>query len=128
MKEGTDIQSSLTGVDREQSDQEKSVEKDSGKDRIEEEKDCEDKEADGMETADEGLPPSKGSGDESEEESEEQKEHSDANNNSLGTPQDCQDNFIDIPDLPAQVGFSVTETESSVCLSEKKTIIACYCL
>uniref|UniRef100_UPI003AAAA778 pecanex-like protein 2 isoform X6 n=1 Tax=Centroberyx gerrardi TaxID=166262 RepID=UPI003AAAA778 len=46
-------------------------------------------------TADEGLPPSKGSEGESGEESEGQKEPSDANNNSLETPQDPQDDLTD---------------------------------
>lgn len=99
VKEGVDIQSS----DREQSEQERTPEKDSEKDRIE---DFEDKETVDRETADEGLPPSKGSGDESEEDSEGQKESPDANNNSLETPQDCQDEFIDIPEPPAQVSLT----------------------
>uniref|UniRef100_A0A671YTK3 Pecanex-like protein n=1 Tax=Sparus aurata TaxID=8175 RepID=A0A671YTK3_SPAAU len=80
------------------------------RDRIEEEKDCEDKEDEDRETADEGLPPSKGSEDESEEESEEQKETPDANNNSLETPQEHQEDFIDVPDPHAQVGLTDIET------------------
>ena len=95
VKEGADIQ---RGIGGEQSEQEKTPEKDSQQQQ-------EDKEAADRETADEGLPPSKGSGDESEEESEGQKESPDANNNSLETPQDCQDEFIDIPEPPAQVGM-----------------------
>lgn len=112
VKEGVDIQSSLTGTDREQSEQERTAEKDSDQDRIEKEKDCEDKDKETVdrETADEGLPPSKGSEEESEEESEEQKEPSDANNNSLETSQDHQEDFIDIPEPPAQVGLTDVET------------------
>uniref|UniRef100_A0A8C2ZR15 Pecanex-like protein n=1 Tax=Cyclopterus lumpus TaxID=8103 RepID=A0A8C2ZR15_CYCLU len=98
VKEGVDIQSSLT--DREQSELERTTEKEP--DRIE---DWEEKDGADRETADEGLPPSKGSGDESEEENEGRKEPPDANNNSLGTPQDHQFDFIDTPDSPAQVGF-----------------------
>ena len=110
VKEGVDAQSSVTGTDREQSEQDRTTEKDSERDRIEEEKDCEDKEDEDRETADEGLPPSKGSEDESEEESEEQKETPDANNNSLETPQEHQEDFIDVPDPPAQVGLTDIET------------------
>lgn len=100
VKEGADaVQSSLAG---EQSEQERTAEKDSEQDRVEE-KDCEDKEMADRETADEGLPPSKGSEDESEEDSEDKKEPSDANNNSLETPNDHQDELIDIPETPAQV-------------------------
>lgn len=110
VKEGADAQSSVMGTDREQSEQERTTEKDSERDRIEEEKDCEDKEDEDRETADEGLPPSKGSEDESEEESEEQKETPDANNNSLETPQEHQEDFIDVPDPHAQVGLTDIET------------------
>lgn len=101
VKEGVDNQSS----EREKSEQERTTEKDSEQDKIEKEKDFEDKEAADRETADEGLPPSKGSEDESEEESEGQKEPPDANNNSLETPQDHQDDLIDIPEASAQVGL-----------------------
>ncbi|XP_029377036.1 pecanex-like protein 2 [Echeneis naucrates] len=100
LHEGMDVQSSLMGTDRVQADQERTAEKDSVQDRTED-KDCEEI-ADG-ETADEGLPSSKGSEDESEEESEGQKEVSDANNNSLETPKDSQDDFVDAPEPPAQV-------------------------
>lgn len=102
VKEGMEIQSSLAGTNREQSEQERPTEKDSEQDRLE---DCEDKDAADRETADEGLPPSKGSEDESEEEGEGLKESPDANNNSLETSQDRQDDFIDIPEPPAQVGL-----------------------
>ena len=105
VKEGVDIQSSLTGTDREQSEQGRTAEKDSEQGRIEG-KDCEDKETVDRETADEGLPPSKGSEIESEEESEGQKEHSDANNNSLEIPEDRRDDFVAIPEPPAQVGLT----------------------
>lgn len=100
-KEGIDAESSLPGTDRE----ERTSEKDSEQHRIQE-KDCEDKETADGETADEGLPPSKGSEDESEDESEGQNEASDATINPLETPQDCQDDFIDIPDPTAQVGLT----------------------
>lgn len=105
VKEGTDVQISLTGTDREQSEQERTAEKDSEQGRIEKEEDSNDKKSADRDTADEGFPPSKGSEDESEEESEGQKEPSDANNNSLETPQDCQEDFIDILEPAAQVGL-----------------------
>lgn len=105
VNEGVDIQTSVD--EREISEQERTTGTDSERHRREEEKDCEDKEASDRETADEGLPLSKGSGDENEEESEGQKEPPDANNNSLETPQDCRDDFIDIPEPPAQVGLIV---------------------
>lgn len=54
-------------------------------------------------TADEGLPPSNGSEDESEEGCEELKEPSDANNNSIEVKDCSQDEAIDIPEAPAQV-------------------------
>uniref|UniRef100_A0A7N9AXR8 Pecanex-like protein n=1 Tax=Mastacembelus armatus TaxID=205130 RepID=A0A7N9AXR8_9TELE len=106
---GTDR--SVEGIDREQSEQEGTAEKDSEQHRIED-KDFNDKEIAEREIADEGLPPSKGSENESEEESEGQKEPSDANINSLETPQDCQDDFINNPrpaarvDLPLQTGVN----------------------
>lgn len=100
--EGVDIQNSLAVDEREISEQEPTTVRDSEQDRREEEKDCEDKEAADRETADEGLPLSRGSEDENDEESERQKN---ANNNSPETPQDCQDDFIDIPEPPAQVGL-----------------------
>ncbi|XP_042358651.1 pecanex-like protein 2 [Plectropomus leopardus] len=112
-KEGIDVQSSLTGTDREKLEQERKTEKDSEQDRIE---DCEDKETADRETADEGLPPSKGSEDESEEESEEQKEPSDANNNTLETP---QDDFIDIPESPAQA----EPVEETFCSDEIEVVL-----
>lgn len=102
VKEGIDIKGSLTGTDKEQSEQERTAEKESEQDRIEE-KDSEDKETADREIADEGLPSSKGSEDESEEESEGHKEPSDANNNSLETPHEDQEHVIDIPELPTQV-------------------------
>ncbi|XP_073337341.1 pecanex-like protein 2 [Pagrus major] len=119
VKEGADAQSSVTGTDREQSEQERTTDKDSERDRIEEEEDCEDKEAEDGETADEGLPPSKGSEDESEEESEEQKETPDANNNSLETPQEHQEDLIDIPDPPAQV----EPVEETYCSDEIEVVL-----
>uniref|UniRef100_A0AAX7TZ99 Pecanex-like protein n=1 Tax=Astatotilapia calliptera TaxID=8154 RepID=A0AAX7TZ99_ASTCA len=90
VKEGIDIKGSLTGINKEQSEQERTAEKESEQDRIEE-KDSEDKETADREIADEGFPSSKGSEDESEEESEGHKQASDANNNSLETPHEDQD-------------------------------------
>lgn len=101
VKEGIDLESSLSRTDRE----ERTAEKDSEQHRIEE-KEFEDKDTADRETADEGLPPSKGSEDESEEESEAQNGPSDATINPLDTPQDCQDDSIDIPE-PAQVGLTL---------------------
>ncbi|KAG7228569.1 hypothetical protein INR49_007743 [Caranx melampygus] len=118
VKEGADVQSSLTGTDREQSEQERTAEKDSEQDRVQE-KDCEDKETADRETADEGLPPSKGSEDESEEESEGKKEPSDANNNSLETPNDHQDELIDIPEAPAQA----EPPEETYCSDEIEVVL-----
>lgn len=122
VKEEMDIQRSLTETEREQerttekdSEQDRTIEKDSEQDRKE---DCEHKETADRETADEGLPPSKGSEDESEEESEGQKEPPDANNNSLETPQDRQDDSIDIPELPAQIGLTDIETGVSCYVTE----------
>ncbi|XP_068423984.1 pecanex-like protein 2 isoform X2 [Clinocottus analis] len=112
VKEGVDIQSSLT--DREQSEQVRTREK--GKDRIE---DREEKDSADRETADEGLPPSKGSEDESEEENEGQKEPPDANNNSLGTPQDHQFDFIDTSDSPSQV----EPVEETYCSDEIEVVL-----
>lgn len=112
VKEGVDIQSCLTGTDREQAEQDRTTEKDSEQHRTEKEEDCEDKEAADREAADEGLPPSKGSEDESEEESEGQKEPPDANNNLPETPQDLQDEFIDIPEPPAQVSLVDNKMEA----------------
>uniref|UniRef100_UPI003AAB9D34 pecanex-like protein 2 isoform X1 n=1 Tax=Centroberyx gerrardi TaxID=166262 RepID=UPI003AAB9D34 len=91
VREGTDIQSSLIGLNTEQSEQDRTAEKDS-----------DDKDTADRDTADEGLPPSKGSEGESGEESEGQKEPSDANNNSLETPQDPQDDLTDVPQPPTQ--------------------------
>ncbi|XP_044070859.1 pecanex-like protein 1 isoform X2 [Siniperca chuatsi] len=119
VKEGVDIQSSLMGTDREQSEQERTTEKDSEHDRMEEEKGCEDKDTADRETADEGLPPSKGSEDQSEEESEGQKEPPDANNNSLETPQDRQDDFIDIPEPSAQA----EPVEETYCSDEIEVVL-----
>lgn len=102
VKEGIDIKGSLTGINKEQSEQERTAEKESEQDRIEE-KDSEDKETADREIADEGFPSSKGSEDESEEESEGHKQASDANNNSLETPHEDQEHVIEIPEPPTQV-------------------------
>lgn len=66
----------------------------------------EDDQAAGEEMAEEGLPLSKGSDDEAEEESEGRQEPPDANNNSMETPQNCQDNFITIPEITEQVSVN----------------------
>lgn len=71
--------------------------------RVVEEEDGEGDEAAGGETADEGLPLSKGGDDVAEQESERLKEPPDANNNSMETPQNCQENFITIPEITEQV-------------------------
>lgn len=71
--------------------------------RVVEEEDGEGGEAAGEETAEEGLPLSKGSDDVAEQESERRKEPPDANNNSMETPQNCQENFITIPEITEQV-------------------------
>ncbi|XP_030604547.1 pecanex-like protein 1 [Archocentrus centrarchus] len=115
-KEGIDIKSSLTEID--QSEQERTAEKDSEQDRIEE-KDSEDKETADMEIADEGLPPSKGSEDESEEECEGHKEPSDANNNSLETPREDQEHIIDIPESPVQA----EPVEETYCSDEIEVVL-----
>lgn len=112
--EEVDFQSSLNGG---QSEQEGAVEKDTEQEMVEE-KDCEDKETEDRDMIDEGLPPSKGSEDESEEESEELKEPSDTNHNSLETPQEDQDEFIDIPEALAQVGHA--DLDKGLCLTGKK--------
>lgn len=102
VKEGTDLENSLPGTDGE----ERTTEKESEQHRTEE-KDVEDKETADRETADEGLPPSKGSEDESEEESEVQNERSDDTINPLDSPQDCQEDFIDMPEPTPQVGLTL---------------------
>lgn len=74
--------------------QERTEEKDSEQDGTAE-KDCEDK--------DEGLPPSNGSESEGEEGTEGQKEPSDANNNSIETQREGEDECIVVPEASAQV-------------------------
>lgn len=69
----------------------------------EEGKDGQDDQAAGEETADEGLALSKGSDDGAEQEREDRKEPADANNNSMETPQSCQENFITIPEITEHV-------------------------
>uniref|UniRef100_A0A1A7WWY0 Pecanex-like protein n=2 Tax=Iconisemion striatum TaxID=60296 RepID=A0A1A7WWY0_9TELE len=88
--EGVDVQNSSAGK-TDQSEERRESEKDLEQDRTEEKED--------KETGDEGLPPSRGSEDESES-SKDSKESSDANNNSLDSPKDDQDEFIDIPEFP----------------------------
>ncbi|XP_026209574.1 pecanex-like protein 1 [Anabas testudineus] len=111
-KEVIDVESSLPGTDRE----ERTAEKNSEQHRIE---DCEDKETADGETADEGLPPSKGSEDESEEESDVQNEPSDATINPLETPQDYQDDFIDVQEPAAQV----EAVEETYCSDEIEVVL-----
>ncbi|MEQ2212903.1 hypothetical protein XENOCAPTIV_006653, partial [Xenoophorus captivus] len=111
--EGRDVQKSLIGKGGDQSEEERSLEKDLKQD-TREEKESEYKEAADRETVDEGLPASKGREDESEEGSEGPKENSDANNNSLETPKDDLDVFIDTPESPAQVG-STAEERAACC-------------
>ncbi|XP_029927221.1 pecanex-like protein 1 [Myripristis murdjan] len=91
LTEGTAVQSPLIGPDREQSEQERTAEKDG-----------DDKDTADRDTADEGLPPSKGSEGDSGAENEDQKEPSDANNNSLEAPQAHQDDPVDVPQTPTQ--------------------------
>lgn len=112
VKEGTDIQSPLS--DREPSERERTAEKVSQQDRIEE-TDCGDKETADRDTADEGLPPSKGSEEESED-SDGQREPADDNNNSLETPKDSQDDCINVSESPAQVGLADKKLMSTVVL------------
>lgn len=120
VKEGIDIKGPLTGINKEQSEQDRTAEKESEQDRIEE-KDSEDKETADREIADEGLPSSKGSEDESEEESEEEseghKEPSDANNNSLEAPHGDQEHVIDIPEPPTQA------VEETYCSDEIEVVL-----
>lgn len=71
--------------------------------RVVEQEVGEDDQSAGEELADESLSLSKGSDDEAEEESGGRKEPPDANNNSMETPQNCQDNFITIPEITEQV-------------------------
>lgn len=71
--------------------------------RVEEENDGKDDQAAGWETADEGLALSKGSDGGAEQEREDGKEPADANNNSMETPQNCQENFITIPEISEHV-------------------------
>lgn len=105
--EGVDIQTYSLSINRDRSEEGKIPEKDSELERTEEtefvNKDTEDRE-----TADEGLPPSNGSGDESEEGSGGEKEPSDANN-SLETLKHDQDEFIDIPESSGQVSCANTK-------------------
>lgn len=103
---------------KEPSEPECTADKVSELDRTEEKK-WEDNETGDMETADEGLPPSKESGEDSEEEDEEeeesdgQKELPDDNNNSLEISMENRENFVEIPELPLQVGG--VEADVNVC-------------
>ncbi|MEQ2187585.1 hypothetical protein GOODEAATRI_006216, partial [Goodea atripinnis] len=117
--EGRDVQKSLIGKGGDQSEEERSLEKDLKQD-TRKEKESEYKEAADRETVDEGLPASKGREDESEEGSEGPKENSDANNNSLETPKDDLDVFIDTPESPAQV---LLEEEEAYCSDEIEVVL-----
>lgn len=90
-------------VGKEEAEEEPTVGKDSEQDGAREGEGHREGEKDD-DDADEGLPLSRGSDAENEEESEGRKEPPDANNNSLDTPQDVQDELTDVPELPAQVG------------------------
>ncbi|XP_041866988.1 pecanex-like protein 1 isoform X1 [Melanotaenia boesemani] len=118
VKEGVDIQNSLPEKVGDQLEQTSMVEKELELERIEE-NDLENKENADGETADEGLPSSKGSEVESEDGSESQKDASDANNNSLETPKDDQDDFIDIPDSPVQA----EPVEETYCSDEIEVVL-----
>lgn len=115
-KEEVDNEGSQTRID--QSEREKTG-KQSEKENTNNEKVCEDEEASDQETADEGMPPSKGSEDESEEENEIQKESSDANNNSLESSQHDQEEYVDIPELPAQA----EAMEETFCSDEIEVVL-----
>ncbi|MEQ2235753.1 hypothetical protein ILYODFUR_005409, partial [Ilyodon furcidens] len=117
--EGRDVQKSLMGKGGDQSEEERSLEKDLKQD-TREEKESEYKEAADRETVDEGLPASMGREDGSEEGSEGPKENSDANNNSLETPKDDLDVFIDTPESPAQVPL---EEEEAYCSDEIEVVL-----
>ncbi|XP_043991574.1 pecanex-like protein 1 isoform X2 [Gambusia affinis] len=111
---GGDVQKSSTGS---RSGEETTPERNSKQDRREQR---EDDEAADREMVDEGLPPSKGSEDESEEGSEGLKENSDANNNSLGTPKDDQGESIDIAESPPQ---DELEEEEAYCSDEIEVVL-----
>uniref|UniRef100_UPI003AAD77D6 pecanex-like protein 2 isoform X5 n=1 Tax=Centroberyx gerrardi TaxID=166262 RepID=UPI003AAD77D6 len=81
-----------------------------------------DKDTADRDTADEGLPPSKGSEGESGEESEGQKEPSDANNNSLETPQDPQDDLTD-PLSASVFMFQAEPVEETYCSDEIAVVL-----
>ncbi|KAG7511799.1 pecanex 2 [Solea senegalensis] len=108
-KEGMDLQS----ADGEKSEQGRTAEKVSEQDTIGE------KETVDRETADEGLPSSKGSEEESEEENDAQKELSDDNNNSLETPRENQEDFIDVSEPSAQGG----PLEETYCSDEIEVVL-----
>lgn len=93
----TDTQATADG--KESSDHRRTA----GGQRCRGEEDGEDDQAAGAETAEEGLALSKGSDEGAEEEPEHRKEPADANNNSMATPQNCQENFITIPEITEQV-------------------------
>ncbi|XP_014862976.1 PREDICTED: pecanex-like protein 1 isoform X2 [Poecilia mexicana] len=113
-EDGGDVQRSSMGS---RSGEETTPERNLKQDRREQR---EDDEAVDRETVDEGLPPSKGSEDESEEGSEGLKENSDANNNSLGTPKDDQGESIDIAESPPQAEL---EEEEAYCSDEIEVVL-----
>lgn len=103
VQEGSENKDLVAAVGKEEIEEEPMMEKDLEQNGAEGEREHEDRKDE--DDADEGLPLSRGSDVENEEESEERKEPPDANNNSLDTPQDFQDELIDIPELPAQVSL-----------------------
>uniref|UniRef100_A0A3Q2QYH1 Pecanex-like protein n=1 Tax=Fundulus heteroclitus TaxID=8078 RepID=A0A3Q2QYH1_FUNHE len=121
-EEGGDGQKALTAKGGDRSEEESPPEKALEQDRREEEE-CEDKEAADREALDEGFPSSKGSEDESEEGSEGLKENSDANNNSLETPKNDQDEFIDIPESPVQAELEEDEEEEEAYCSDEIEVV-----
>uniref|UniRef100_A0A1A8S030 Pecanex-like protein n=1 Tax=Nothobranchius rachovii TaxID=451742 RepID=A0A1A8S030_9TELE len=111
--EGADVQNSSTGT-VDQLEERRKLEKDLEQDGTEEK---ENKESADGETADEGLPPSRGSEDESES-SKGSKESSGANNNSVDSPKDDQDEYIDIPEFPL-----AEPVEESYCSDEIEVVL-----
>lgn len=105
----------VEAVGKEGVGEEPTVEKDSEQDGAEGEREREEEKDE--DDADEGLPLSRGSDVENEEESEGRKEPPDTNNNSLDTPEDVQDELIDIPELPVQVGLKHKRQYGYLCQS-----------
>lgn len=115
VREGAENKDLVEAVGKEEIEEEPTVEKDSEQDGAEGEGHREGEKDD--DDADEGLPLSRGSDVENEEESEGRKEPPDANNNSLDPPQDVQDELIDVPEVPAQVGLKHKRQRRYLCQS-----------